>query len=209
MHTLSIPQSVVDRVVERRGREHVYEDLDPAKTALVVVDLQRGVIGLPTAHPVQEVIANAAALADAFRRRKLPVVLVNVAGRAPGRTEARVTAFPVSPEWFELIPELGRDPSEILVTKYTWGAFHGTDLDVQLRRRGVTQIVLAGISTSIGVESTARAAYEHGYNVTIATDAVTDSDADAHQNSLDRIFPRLGESGSTEEVLELLAKTRG
>ena len=177
--------------------------LDPA-TALVVVDLQRGVIGLPTAHPVQDVVANAAALAVAFRGRKLPVVLVTVAGRAPGRTEARVTAFPVAPEWFELVPELGRDPGDILVTKYTWGAFHGTPLDLQLRRRHVTQIVLCGISTSAGVETTARSAYEHGYNVTLAVDAMTDSSIDAHRNSIERIFPRLGETGTTAEVLARL-----
>ena len=174
--------------------------LDPA-TALVVVDLQRGVVALPTAHPIQEVIANAAALADAFRRRKLPVVLVNVAGRAPGRTEAQVPAFPVSPEWFELVPELGRDPGDVLVTKYTWGAFHGTPLNLQLRRRRVTQLVLCGISTSIGVESTARAAFEHGYHVTLAVDAMTDSSPEAHRNSLERIFPRLGETATTAEVL--------
>ena len=179
--------------------------LDPI-TALVVIDLQRGVIGLPVAHPVQEVVANASALADAFRRRKLPVVLVNVAGRAPGRTEARVTALPVSPEWFELIPELGRDPSDILVTKYTWGAFHGTPLDLQLRRRRVTQVVVCGISTSAGVETTARAAYEHGYNVTLAVDAMTDSSMEAHRNSLERIFPRLGETATTAEVLARLAQ---
>ena len=178
--------------------------LDPV-TALVVVDLQQGVIGLPSAHPVPGVIANAAALAGGFRRRKLPVVLVNVAGRAPGRTEARVTAFPASPEWFELLPELGRDPSDILVTKYTWGAFHGTALDLQLRRRHVTQVVLCGISTSAGVETTARSAYEHGYNVTLAVDAMTDSSIEAHRNSLERIFPRLGETGSTAEVLARLS----
>jgi nicotinamidase-related amidase len=177
--------------------------LDPA-TALVVVDLQRGVVGLPTAHPIQEVIANAAALADAFRRCKLPVVLVNVAGRAPGRTEARVPAFPVSPEWFELVPELGRDPGDVLVTKYTWGAFHGTPLDLQLRRRRVTQLVLCSIATSIGVESTARAAFEHGYHVTLPVDAMTDSSPDAHRNSLERIFPRLGETSTTAEVLARL-----
>jgi len=177
--------------------------LDPV-TALVVIDLQRGVVGLPTAHPVQQVVANASALADAFRRRKLPVVLVNVAGRAPGRTEARVTAFPASPEWFELVLELGRDPDDVLVTKYTWGAFHGTPLDLQLRRRRVTQLVLCGISTSAGVETTARAAFEHGYNVTLAVDEMTDSSADAHRNSVERIFPRIGETGTTAEVLARL-----
>ena len=189
--------------------------LDP-KTALVLIDLQRGIVGMPTA-PLSgaEVLGNSVKLADAFRAVGAPVVLVRVSfapdfsDALPGRPENQGFGG-VPPEgWDIIVDELSGHPGDIRVTKHNWGAFHGTDLDVQLRRRGVTQIVLAGISTSIGVESTARAAYEHGYNVTIATDAVTDSDADAHQNSVDRIFPRLGESGSTEEVLELLAKTRG
>jgi len=87
-------------------------------------------------------------------------------------------------------------------------AVAGTDLDLQLRRRGVTQVVLAGIATSIGVESTVRAAHEHGHHVTLATDAMTDLDPEAHRSSIERIFPRLGESGTTDEVLELLARTR-
>ena len=104
-----------------------------------------------------------------------------------------------------IVAELAGYADDIVVTKRNWGAFHGTDLDVQLRRRGVTQIVLAGVATSIGVESTARAAYEHGYHVTLATDAMTDLAADAHHNSLTRIFPRLGELGTTAEIVELLA----
>ena len=94
------------------------------------------------------------------------------------------------------------------MTKRNWGAFYGTDLDLQLRRRGITQVVLAGIATSIGVESTARAAHEHGYQVTLATDAMTDLDPEAHRNSIERIFPRLGERGTTDEVITLLARTR-
>lgn len=83
-------------------------------------------------------------------------------------------------------------------------AFHGTDLDLRLRRRGVTQVVLGGVATSIGVESTARSAYEHGYHVTLATDAMTDMDAEAHRNSVEKIFPRLGEADSADAILALL-----
>jgi nicotinamidase-related amidase len=91
-----------------------------------------------------------------------------------------------------------------VVTKRNVGAFHGTDLDLQLRRRGITQIVLGGIATSMGVESTARAAHDHGYHVTLVTDAMADMDADVHRNSVERIFPRLGETGTTAEILALL-----
>ncbi|MCX4548475.1 isochorismatase family protein [Streptomyces sp. NBC_01387] len=175
-----------------------------AKTALILVDLQKGIVGLPTAHPIDEVVAHAAELATAFRAHDLPVVLVRVTGGAPGRNETPGGRGTPPADWAELVPELGRQDSDIVVTKQTWGAFHGTDLDMQLRRRGVTQVVLGGVATAIGVESTARSAYEHGYHVTIATDAITDMDAEMHRNSVERVFPRLGESDTAAAIIELL-----
>ncbi|MGA5560555.1 isochorismatase family protein [Streptomyces platensis] len=176
-----------------------------ATTALVLIDLQKGIAALPTAPaPAAEVIERAARLAGAFRARGLPVVLVNVTGGAPGRTEHPRPAGEPPADWAELVPELGRRPGDLTVSKQGWGAFHGTDLDRELRGRGVTQIVLGGIATSIGVESTARAAYEHGYHVTLATDAMTDLDADAHRNSVERVFPRLGETGTADAIRALL-----
>lgn len=177
--------------------------LDP-KTALIVVDLQKGIAGLPTAHPSADVIAHAATLADAFRAKDLPVVLVRVTGGAPGRTEDPARSGKPAADWAEIVPELGPQEGDIVVTKQQWGAFYGTDLDLQLRRRGITQVVVAGIATSIGVESTARSAHEHGYHVTVATDAVTDMGAEAHDNSIERIFPRLGETDTTEAIVKLL-----
>ena len=179
-----------------------------AKTALIVIDLQRGIVALPTAQPTGEVVERAAALAAAFRRHGLPVVLVNVAGGAPGRTDqARHTGdFPA--EFIELVPELNAQPSDHRVTKRTWGAFTNTDLETYLREQGVTQVVLVGVATSIGVESTARYANELGLNVTLAVDAMADLHADAHTNSITRIFPRLGETGTTQEVLDLLEQSR-
>ena len=177
--------------------------LDP-RTALVVIDLQRGIVGLPTAHPAAEIVARSAQLAAAFRKRGLPVVLVNVAGLAPGRTEGPAMSGGLPEGWDILVDELDRQPGDITVTKKQWGAFHGTALDMELRRLGVTQIVLAGISTSIGVESTARTAYDQGYHVAVAVDAVTDTDAHAHAHAVDKIFPRLGQTGSTAEITALL-----
>ncbi len=181
--------------------------LDP-KTALVVVDLQKGVVGRPTVHPVDEVVAHAARFAAAFRRRGLPVVLVNAAGVAPGRTEQARPGGSLPDDWTELVAELNRQPQDHLVTKRAWGAFTNTDLLDILKREGVTQVVIAGIATSIGVESTARQAYEFGFNVTLATDAMTDLRPEAHDNSVGRIFPRLGETGATDEILALLNETR-
>ncbi|CAB3775953.1 Isochorismatase family protein YecD [Paraburkholderia ultramafica] len=179
-----------------------------AKTALVVIDLQRGIVALPTVHPASEIVQRSVVLLDAFRRHGLPVVLVNVAAGAPGRTDqGRHTGdFPAG--FADLLPELKQQPSDHLVTKRTWGAFTNTDLAAYLREQGVTQVVLVGVATSIGVESTARYASELGLNVTLVVDAMTDMNADAHANSITRIFPRLGETGTTQEVLDLLESSR-
>ncbi|AMM21721.1 hydrolase [Frondihabitans sp. PAMC 28766] len=180
--------------------------LDPI-TALIVVDLQKGVVGIPTAHPVEGVVANSRALLDAFRAKGLPVVLVNVDGGAPGRNEGSAGRAAVQRPagWDELVPELDQQPADHTVTKRTWGAFTNTDLDEHLKSLGVTQVVVTGIATTAGVESTARHAHENGFNVTFATDAMTDMSAEAHDNSVTRVFPRIGETGTTAQILALLA----
>jgi nicotinamidase-related amidase len=181
-----------------------------AKPALLVVDLQKGIVGLPVAHPIADIVNNAARLADAFRSHDLPVVLINVDAAAPGRAEQspRVSAFPAG--WTDLIPELNRQPSDHIVTKRTWGAFTNTGLEKYLKESGVTQVVITGVATTAGVESTARHAHELGFNVALAADAMTDMNADAHHNSITRIFPRLGETGTTQQIIDLLdATSRG
>lgn len=183
--------------------------LDPI-AALVVIDMQKGIVALPTAHPAAEITGRVAALAGAFREHGLPVVLVNVAGAAPGRTDAGAHRSDLPADWAELISELDQQPQDHLVTKMRWGAFHGTSLDSHLRQKGVTQVVLAGIATSIGVESTARNAHDHGYHVVLVVDAMTDLDAGAHAYSVEKIFPQLGEAATTDEVLaRLRALTAG
>jgi nicotinamidase-related amidase len=177
--------------------------------ALVVIDLQKGILALATVHPLAEIVDRSAQLARAFRKHGLPVVLVNVNGAAPGRTDAGRPKFSFPADWSELVPELERQPADHIVTKQRWGAFLGTDLDDYLRRQGVTQIVLTGVATSAGVESTARSAYDLGYNVTLAVDAMTDRDAGAHSHSIEKIFPRLGETATTADVLKLLQEAPG
>jgi nicotinamidase-related amidase len=181
--------------------------LDPT-TALIVVDLQKGVAGAQAGQVIDGVVARAAELAAAFRAHELPVVLVNVVGGAPGRIEQprRGGGFP--PDFGELVPQLDLQPTDVLVTKRTWGAFTGTSLAGELRARGVTQVVIVGVATSIGVESTARQAHELGFHVTLAIDAMTDRLPENHEHSVRAIFPRLGETGSTAEVLALLQSTR-
>jgi len=178
--------------------------LDP-NTALIVVDLQKGIVGLPGLPAIGDVIENARALAGAFRARGLPVVLVNVAGTAPGRTEQPPRQTGGFPEgWTDLIPELDRQPDDIMVTKRSWGAFATTDLEARLKVLGVTQVVIAGVATGTGVEATARQAYEQGFNVALATDAMTDTRPEAHAYSISNVFPRLGETGTSQDIIDLL-----
>ena len=183
--------------------------LDPL-TALILVDLQKGIVSRPSAQPIGEVVGRSAELAAAFRHRRLPVVLVNVAGGAPGRNEqTRTPAGGQRPaDWTDFAPELDQHPDDHVVTKWTWGAFTNTGLGEHLKSLGVTQVVVAGIATSIGVESTARQAHELGLNVTLAVDAMLDPSPDAHANSVGRIFPRLGETGTTEAIIALLNKSQ-
>jgi nicotinamidase-related amidase len=178
--------------------------LDPM-TALIVVDLQQGIVKPPFAPAIDRVVERAGALAGAFRRRDLPVVLVNVDGVAPGRTERPSRhQDPLPPGWTDIIPELGRQPGDIVVTKRTWGAFASTGLESRLKALGVTQVVIAGVATGTGVEATARQAYELGFNVTLAIDAMMDARPEAHDYSLAHVFPRLGETGTTEQIIDLL-----
>jgi nicotinamidase-related amidase len=178
--------------------------LDP-NTALIIVDLQKGIVGLPVIHPIAGIIERGRALADAFRAHSLPVVLVNVTGGALGRTEQPRLTRARPDGWADIIPELDQQPSDIVVTKRTWGAFASTDLETRLKALGVTQVVVAGVATATGVEATARQAYEAGFNVTLATDAMTDRHPEAHDYSLKNVFPRLGETGTSQEIIDLLA----
>ncbi|AMR27419.1 hydrolase [Hymenobacter psoromatis] len=176
-------------------------------TALVLIDLQQAIVQMPVVDPIGGVLANASQLLAAFRRAGQPVVLVTVdpANRPDLRNDAQRparTVFP--PEALALTPEIAPAPDDIRITKHSWGAFYNTGLEEALRQRGVTGIVLAGVSTSIGVESTARAANERGYNLTFAQDAMTDMVASAQENSLRVIFPRIGEVDTTANIIRVL-----
>lgn len=177
--------------------------LDPM-TALIVVDLQKGLVGALPAPVFDAVVERSHALAASFRARGLPVVLVTVDGVAPGRTE-RPTRLGALPAGFtEIVGELDQQPGDIVVNKRTWGAFASTDLEQRLRALGVTQVVITGVATGTGVESTARQAFEAGFNVTLAVDAMADPRAAAHDYSIADVFPRLGETGAAADIIALL-----
>lgn len=175
--------------------------------ALVVIDLQKGILASPAAHDLAAVVRRSGELAAAFRARGLPVVLVNVTGSAPGRTEAQQAGAPrpaFGADFAELVEELGVQPEDELVTKQTWGAFTGTSLKSFLRGRGASQVVLTGVATSAGVESTARFAHELGFNVVLVIDAMTDRSVAAHDHSVAHVFPRIGEVTTTADLLAAL-----
>lgn len=173
------------------------------RTALVLIDLQNGIVRLPTAHPIENVLKQAANLVSAFRKAELPIVVVNVNPASNSlRKDAKSASFEPPLEWLEIVPEIETHPEDIFITKRTWNAFTNPDLDKKLKEIGVTGIVLAGVSTSIGIEGTARTANELGYNIAFAEDAMTDLFADAHEHSLKRIFPRIGEVDHTTAIIE-------
>jgi nicotinamidase-related amidase len=172
--------------------------------ALIAIDLQKGIVGLQTVHPGGEIVARTAQLARVFREKGLPVVLVNVTAPAPGRTDAGPRNFSFPDDWTDLVPELEQQPDDYVVSKQRPGAFIGTSLDEYLRQRGVTQVFLTGIATNSGVEATARSAFDFGYNVVVVVDAITDRDADAHRHCIEKVFPRIGETDTTENVLKFL-----
>lgn len=169
--------------------------------ALVVVDLQRGTASLPTAHPVAGVIANTAELLAGFRRDRSPVAFATSTGVPPGRTSHGAGGRALPQGWSDPLPEVCAATGEVVVSRAAWSAFAGTDLDARLRGLGVTRVVLAGLATSFGIESTARAAYDLGYDVVVVSDAVSDPRAAGHDHTLGSVVPALGIVATTSEVL--------
>ncbi len=187
--------------------------LNPRTTALVLIDLQKRIVAMPTApRPSADVVAVGVKLADRCRALGIPVVLTNVDFRPDGKDRLAVPvdipmmgpAVPL-PDGAAYVPELHAGPGDILVTKHQWGAFYGTDLDLQLRRRGIDTILLGGIATNFGVESTGRFAWELNYRVIFVEDAMASVAAEAHQFAVSTIFPRIGRVRTSAEVLSALS----
>lgn len=190
------------------------------RTALVLIDLQKGIVKTGNAQQVKKILVKASMLVDVFRAANLPVVVVHVNPLDAPWTKTRVEvsnlpqnqvmktiakmAMPIL-GFTDIVPEIEVKPEDILIEKKSWNAFFQTTLDRELKKRKITQLVLAGISTSIGVEGTARAASELGYNLIFATDAMTDKVLEAHENSIRNIFPHIGELGTVMEITRLLS----
>jgi nicotinamidase-related amidase len=189
--------------------------LDPGTTALVIIDLQRGVAAMNVApHPAAEIIANTVRIAGPLKAAGGLVVPVRVAFSAGGvdRLSQPVDAPMQLPpggmpaNWSELVPEIAALPADFVITKRQWSAFHGTELDLQLRRRGVETIILTGIATGFGVESTAREGWQHNYAVVFAEDAMAAPTVEHHTFAVEKIFPRLGRTRSTAAIVAALSR---
>lgn len=175
-------------------------------TALIVIDLQRGLADRDLAPlPFSDVVANAARLTEAFHVHDLPVVIVTVDAAPPGRTDLARTPRTFPHGWHTSVSPFDDDRRAIHVTKQSPGVFTTTALDEELRSRGVTQVVVVGVSTSIGVEMTTREAHELGYHVTVGLDACADSEGSRHAYSAASVLPRVAETGTVDEILAVLA----
>ena len=187
--------------------------LDPRTTALVLIDVQKGVLARALApYGAAQIVQNAARLGLHFEEVGAMVALVRVAFSAnaadqlnlPVDAPSQTPAGGLPADWAEFAPEIGALHADIVITKRHWGAFYGTELDLQLRRRGVATIVVAGIATNFGVESTAREAWQNNYAVVIAEDAVTSVAEDLHKFSIEKILPRIARIRSTAEIVGAL-----
>lgn len=191
-----------------KGRSHMTNlEIDPHTTALVFIDLQNGLVSRPLApHSGPVIIQNALRLADAFREVGGTVVFVRVDVTdmisLPVDTPTRAPNTPAPPAAAsQLTPEIVLGPKDLVITKRQWGAFYGTELDQQLRRRGIQTVIMGGIATNFGVESTARAAFDRGYKLIFAEDAMSSISEDAHKFANQVIFPRVGRVRTTEQIL--------
>lgn len=180
--------------------------LSPSTTALILIDLQQGIIphaGGPRSG--EEVVRTAKTLADRFRAAGAPVILVHV-GFTPDAMPSQNVDRPglppqgSPPGFTDFVPDL-RQPDDIVVLKHHWGAFTGTDLDLQLRRRGIRTVVIAGISTNLGVESTARSAWELSYDIVIAEDACTSRSTELHEFAITNIFPMIARVVASGDIV--------
>jgi len=184
--------------------------LDPKKTALVLIDLQHGIVSVPTVpYPAADVVRRGNELAKAFRSQGAAVVYVrvdmaNVLHPPVDQPMRDPKAPPPPPSASELVPDAGFQPGDTLITKRHWGAFAGTELEQVLRQRGVDTVVIGGIATNVGVESTIRQGTGLGFAFVVAEDACAGRDVDAHRFSMEKTFPRLACVRKTEEVIAAL-----
>src|SRR5947199_10697811 len=225
MHTLSIPQSVIGRVIEKRGREHIYENLDPAKTALVVVDMQNAFMLPGVAHALcpmaEKIVPNINRLAQAVRETGGTVVWIKTTFKedalqswstyfemvAPPHGAKRVEALTAGSKGHQLWDSLEVRAQDLIVEKKRFSAFiqGSSDLAEMLRSRGLDTILVTGTVTGVCCESTARDAMMLNFRTIMVSDgnaAMTDED---HLASLSAFYLNFGDVMSTDMLIARLS----
>jgi nicotinamidase-related amidase len=187
--------------------------LDPHTTALVLIDVQKGTLGMPVGpHDPATVVANSARLGSRFSQKGATVILVRVSfsegyldkPAAPTDVPMIIPPGGLPADWAEFPAEIAALHADVLITKRQWSAFHGTELDLQLRRRGISNVVIGGLMTNFGVESTARDAWQHNYRTIVAEDASSSLSAEMHEFAVTKSLPRVSQIRSTTEIIESL-----
>jgi nicotinamidase-related amidase len=184
--------------------------IDVAHTALVVIDLQHGIVAGDHHAPYssRQAVGNSVLLAQAMRNHGGTVIFVHVQvdELLQMGADAPISGkgAPPPPQASQLIPEIGVEATDIVVKKRSWGAFYGTDLELHLRRNNVKSIIMAGIATNYGVESTAREAFDRGFRLYFAEDAMTSHDADMHHFSTKKLFPAMGKVRTTLQLIQAM-----
>ncbi len=190
-------------------------ELDPETTALVVIDLQQGVLSPePAPFGRDAIVGRAGALGRAFAHAGAPIVLT-VTDFAPGYADAprgqadAPWALPpegLPPGFATLVPEIEALPAAVRITKRQMSAFFGAELDLQLRRRGCRAVVICGVATNMGVEATARAAFDLNYDVVIAADACGSVAPGLHEFAMERILPRIARVRDSLTIAEAIRR---
>lgn len=182
--------------------------LDHKTTALVLIDLQNGIVSRDTKpYPVGEVIERSRKLADAFHSKNAPVVYVRVQMSdflSLPADEVMDLPKDLPAHLSEIAESAGMQDGDLLITKRHWGAFAGTELEHELRNRGVETVVLAGIATNIGVESTLRQGTGLGFAFVTVEDACSTFSQEMHEFAFSAIFPRLSRVRKTQQILEAI-----
>lgn len=173
-------------------------------SALIAVDLQKGILGLTAVDDVARIVEHTSKLADAFHSADLPVVWVTAVQPPPGRAESPLPGGEPPAGFTDLDPRLPVFATDIFIPKRALSAFSNSGLATELARLGITQVVITGLATGMGVESAARSAYDAGFNVTIASDAVADPVPERAARSFEHVFPQIAETGTTDAVITAL-----
>jgi nicotinamidase-related amidase len=188
--------------------------IDLKKTAIVIIDLQKGIAYRDniTPHSSETVINNNILLTNKLKNTDVLIVMVHVKNYGPETLHPITDAPSLTPhqlpdDFSDFVMPIAYDETVnnvIHIAKHNWGAFYGTDLDLQLRRRDIDTIILTGIATTVGVDTTAREAYQHGYNLICVEDAMSNMDAKYHYQTIEKTFKRIARVRSTQEVLKML-----